>query len=274
MTLFLIDGHAIAYRSYYALIRNPLTNSSGENTSAVYGFVRLILRLLEKYSPDHIVVTFDSEEETGRHQQYEEYKANRDPMPDELQHQIPIIEDLMKALGVPVLFAPGYEADDIIATLTREAEKDGLDVRIISSDKDLFQLLSKKVKMIRPSKGNDLEDEAGPEYLKKRFGLKPSQIIDLLAMMGDSADNIPGVKGIGEKTALALLEKYGSLDEILQNAEEIEPAHVSRKISEGREDAIFSKSLVELVDVPLETGYAGMIKRDMDEEKVTEILLD
>ncbi|MCK4538634.1 MAG: DNA polymerase I [Candidatus Krumholzibacteria bacterium] len=274
MTLFLIDGHAIAYRSYYALIRNPLTNSRGENTSAVYGFVRLILRLLEKYAPDHIAVTFDSEEETGRHQQYEEYKANREPMPDDMQHQIPVIVELMEALGVPVLFAPGYEADDIIATLAKEAENDGLDVRIISSDKDLFQLLSDRVKMIRPSKGNDLEDETGPEYLKKRFGLKPSQIGDLLAMMGDSADNIPGVKGIGEKTALSLLVKYGSLDEVLRKAEEIEPAHVSRKISEGKEEAIFSRTLVELVDVPLDMGYRDMVKSDMDEEKVTEILLD
>ncbi|HSG27638.1 MAG TPA: hypothetical protein VLA34_04095, partial [Candidatus Krumholzibacterium sp.] len=156
MTLFLIDGHAIAYRSYFALIRNPLTNSRGENTSAVFGFTRLVLRLLEKYSPDLIAVAFDTGEATQRHEAFEDYKANREEMPDEMRDQIPVIFDMLEALAIPVLTAPGYEADDIIATLARQAEADGHDVRIISSDKDLFQLLSDRVKMIRPTKSTDL----------------------------------------------------------------------------------------------------------------------
>ncbi len=274
MTIFLVDGHAIAYRSYYAFIRNPLTNSRGENTSAVFGFVRLILRLLEKYAPDHLVVAFDSEEETGRHQQYAQYKANRVAMPEDMRPQIPVIVDMLKAMGLPVLMAPGYEADDIIATIALQAAGDGLDVRIVSSDKDLFQLLGDRVKMIRPSKGNDLENEIGPEYLRERFGLTPDQIVDLLAMMGDSSDNIPGINGVGEKTALKLLHEYGTLDKVIENADRIQPAHIGRKIVEGKNDAIFSRELIKLVDVPMEFRYDSLVRKETDEGRLTELLLE
>jgi DNA polymerase-1 len=274
VTIFLVDGHAIAYRSYYAFIRNPLTNSRGENTSAVYGFIRVILRLMEKYAPDRLVVVFDSEEETGRHQQYEQYKANRTAMPDDMRPQIPIIKEVLEAMGLPVLAAPGYEADDIIATIALKAADEGFDVRIVSSDKDLFQLLGDHVRMIRPSKGNDLEDEIGPEYLRERFGLSPAQIVDLLAMMGDSSDNITGIKGIGEKTALKLLQEYGTLDRVIENAESIKPAHVGRKIVEGKEDALFSRELVKLASVPMEFSYDSLVRRGQDETKLTGILLE
>ena len=232
MALFLIDGHAIAYRSYYAFIHNPLTNARGENTSAVYGFLRTVLQLNDRYKPEMLVCVFDSEEETERHREYPEYKAHREEMPDDLSPQFPVITDMLEAMGIPVVIKPGYEADDIIATLTREAEAKGVDVRIVTGDKDLFQLLSDHVRIIRPGKGTNLTDVAGPELVAEKYGLRPDQVADLLALMGDSADNIPGVKGIGEKTALKLLHDFGSLDAIFEKSAEIEPAHVRRKIEE------------------------------------------
>ncbi len=274
MALFLIDGHAIAYRSYYAFIRDPLTNSRGENTSAVFGFVRLILRLLDKFEPERIAVVFDSEEETERHVKYSEYKANREPMPDDMESQFPIILELLNSLGIPVVVNPGYEADDIIATLARDAASDGMDVRIVSNDKDLFQLLNDRIRMIRLGKGTDFSDEIGPEYLEKRFGLKPEQIVDFLAMMGDSADNIPGIRGVGEKTALKLLHQYGNFDAIIEKAEEISPGHIRKKIIDGKAQGLFSRELVELMDVPLEVSAMDLDTFERNNEKLTEILID
>jgi DNA polymerase-1 len=274
MALFLIDGHAIAYRSYFAFIRNPLTNSRGENTSAVYGFLRTVLQLTDRYDPEMLVCVFDSEEETGRHREYSDYKANREEMPDDLSPQFPVIVEMLEAMGIPVVVKPGYEADDIIATLAGEAEASGMDVRIVSGDKDLFQLLSDRVRIIRPGKGTNLADVSGPDMVAEKYGLRPDQIVDLLSLMGDSADNIPGVKGIGEKTALKLLRDFGSLDEIFERSGEIEPAHVRRKIEEGREDALMSRNLVTLIDVPLDVTFDQLGKRERDDEALLDMLLD
>ncbi len=274
MALFLIDGHAIAYRSYFAFIRNPLTNSRGENTSAVYGFLRTVLQLVERYDPEMLVCVFDSEEETGRHREYSDYKANREEMPDDLSPQFPVIVEMLEAMGIPVVVKPGYEADDIIATLAGEAETSGMDVRIVSGDKDLFQLLSDRVRIIRPGKGTNLADVSGPDMVARKYGLRPDQIVDLLALMGDSVDNIPGVKGIGEKTALKLLQDFGSLDAIFERSGEIEPAHVRRKIEAGREDALMSRDLVTLIDVPLDVTIDQLGKRERDDEALLDMLLD
>jgi DNA polymerase-1 len=274
MTLFLIDGHALAYRSYYAFIRNPLTNSKGENTSAVFGFLRVLLLLLRKFDPEYLAVVFDSGEETERHREFSEYKANREEMPDEMESQFPWIIEAVEALGIAVIEQPGYEADDVIATLAREAERDGNEVRIITADKDLFQLLSSKVKIIRPGKGTSLEDEIGPEYVKKRFGLSPSQVADLLALMGDSSDNIPGVKGIGEKTALKLLHEFGSLSEIMERVDEIEPSHVREKIESGVDDASLSKELVTLMDVPLDLALADLAPGERRDDELADLLIE
>ncbi len=274
MALFLIDGHAIAYRSYYAFIRDPLTNSRGENTSAVYGFLRTVLQLVERYDPEMLACVFDSEEETGRHREYSDYKANREEMPDDLSPQFPVIVEMLEAMGIPVIVKPGYEADDIIATLAGEAEASGMDVRIVSGDKDLFQLLSDRVRIIRPGKGTNLADVAGPDMVAEKYGLRPDQVVDLLALMGDSVDNIPGVKGIGEKTALKLLRDFGSLDAILERSREIEPAHVRGKIEEGREDALMSRNLVTLIDVPLDITFDQLGKGERDEAALLDMLLD
>ena len=274
MALFLIDGHAIAYRSYYAFIHNPLTNARGENTSAVYGFLRTVLQLIDHYDPEMLACVFDSEEETGRHRDYSDYKAHREEMPDDLSPQFPVIVEMLEAMGIPVVVKPGYEADDIIATLAREAEASGMDVRIITGDKDLFQLLSDRVRIIRPGKGTNLKDVAGPEMVRERYGLRPDQVVDLLALMGDSADNIPGVRGIGEKTALKLLRDFDSLDALLERSGEIEPAHVRRKIEEGREDALMSKGLVTLIEVPLDITFDQLENGERDEAALLDLLLD
>ncbi len=274
MSFFIIDGHAIAYRSYYAFIRNPLVNSKGENTSAVYGFIRVLLQIMKKENPEGLVCVFDSSEDTQRHKDFPEYKAQREEMPDDMSSQLPVIFDLLDALGIPVVAVPGFEADDIIATFAKEAAEEGKDVRIVTGDKDLFQLLSDRIRIIRPGKGTNLTDNIGPEYLGKKYGLKPDQIVDFLSLMGDSSDNIPGVKGIGEKTALKLLHEYGSLDAILENSSSVEPAHVRKKIEEGKDAALFSRGLVTLVDVPLEPACRDIKRGAPDEERLTKILLD
>ncbi|MCD6379836.1 DNA polymerase I [bacterium] len=274
MNLILVDGHAIAYRSYYAFIRNPLTNSRGENTSALYGFTRVILQILKRYNPEYMAVVFDSGKPTDRHRIFPDYKANREKMPEDLSRQISQLYDLVKAFGISVWAVDGYEADDIMATIAGMASDRQMDVKIVTGDKDLFQILSDKIHLIRPGKGTNLSDQIGPEYLRERFALTPSQITDFLALMGDSADNIPGVKGIGEKTALKLLGEFGSLMNILNKSEEIKSKHIRDKIESGKEDALFSKKLVELVNVPGNFELEKMKVEAFDNEKLTEMLFN
>ncbi|MDD3642979.1 MAG: DNA polymerase I [Candidatus Krumholzibacteria bacterium] len=273
-TLFLIDGHAIAYRAYYAFIRNPLIDSKGRNTSAAFGFLRVVLQILQRYHPTLMACVFDSEEETDRHREYGGYKAQREEMPDEMADQFPLIFELLEALGIPVAVMPGYEADDIIATLARRAEASGDDVRIVSGDKDLFQLLSDRVRVIRPSSGSGIDEDEGPEMVRAKYGLEPGQIVDLLSLMGDSVDNIPGVRGIGEKTALKLMHEFGSLDAILERSAEIAPDHVRRKIEEGRESALRSRELVTLREVPVTISPEDLEIGRPDEDRLLDLLVD
>ncbi len=273
MNLILVDGHAIAYRSYYAFIRNPLTNSRGENTSALYGFTKVLMQILKGYNPEYLAVVFDSDKPTGRSKIFPEYKANREKMPEDLARQIPLLHDLVKAFGIFVCAVPGYEADDILATIAGIASRRQIDVKIVTGDKDLFQILSDRVRLIRPGKGANLSDQVGPEYIQERYGLTPAQITDFLALMGDSADNIPGVKGIGEKTALKLLGEFGSLENILDKTEDIESVHVSSKIESGREEAVFSRKLVELINVPENFELEKMKVKGFDPGELAEMLL-
>jgi len=272
-TLFLIDGHALAYRAYFALIRNPLLNSKGDNTSAAFGFTRMLLLLIKKYNPTHVAVVFDSEEETQRHRDFPDYKANREEMPDDMQKQLPWILEITEALGIKVLVEPGLEADDIIATLARKAETQGYNVKIVTGDKDFFQLLSKQVHIIRPSKGTSLEDEIGPDYPDRRFGIKSSQVVDLLALMGDSSDNIPGVRGIGEKTAVKLLSEFHSLKEIYDNLDRVTPESLRKKLIEGKDDAFLSYDLVQLKDVPVPIELDELKREDVDENSLVDIFV-
>jgi len=221
-SLYLIDAMSLAYRAHYIFISRPLINSKGQNTSAAYGFTNSLLKLIEDHSIEHAAVVFDEgEEDTFRKEIYEDYKAHRDPPPDELLENIPYIKEIVQALDIPVLEVPGVEADDVIGTLATQAEEDGAEVVIVSPDKDFKQLLSDKVSIYKPAKGDqDFEIKTG-ETFREENGLAPAQFIDMLALMGDDSDNVPGVYGIGPKTAQKLLREYHSVEALIEHADEL-----------------------------------------------------
>jgi DNA polymerase I len=271
--LFIVDGHALAYRAYFAFIRNPLVNSKGENTGAVYGFLRMLLLLIRKYEPRYLAVVFDSGEETARHREFAAYKAHRPAMPDEMAEQLPVIFEATEALGIKMIVEPGIEADDLIASLARKANAAGLDATIVTGDKDFLQLLSDHIRIIRPEKGTALEEGIGPEFCRERFGLEPERVIDLLSLMGDSSDNIPGVRGIGEKTALKLLHDFGSLDAVYERLDEVKPEHVREKLRSGAESARLSRELVTLRDVDVEFSLPALAVGAPEPRRLTDLLL-
>ncbi|MDR1785750.1 MAG: DNA polymerase I [Spirochaetaceae bacterium] len=242
--LYVLDSYALIYRSYFAFISRPLTNSRGQNVSAVHGFFRFLKSALDRYKPGYIAAAFDSRTPTFRHQMYGGYKATRQKAPEDLHAQVPVIEDILQALGVPALSCEGFEADDVIAAVSRLCVQAGMGCRILSGDKDLMQLLGPQVDMLRSDKtgGWEVVDEGS---VLAEWGVTPAQMLDLLSLSGDSADNIPGVPGVGDKTAAKLLGTYGSLDNIYAHADEI-PGAMGKKIREGRESAYFSKSLIAL----------------------------
>ncbi|MBO7093403.1 MAG: DNA polymerase I, partial [Spirochaetia bacterium] len=249
-TYFILDGYSLIYKSYFAFIRNPMMNPKGENSSAVFGFFRTLFSLFDRYNPEYFLVTLDSLTPTFRHEMYPEYKATRDKTPEDLHAQIPRIEAILKALGITALRKNGFEADDIIATYAKKCQDEDSQCRIITGDKDLLQLVSDNVKVIRYSK--DDYNEMDRDGVFKEWGVWPEQILDYLALCGDSADNIPGVKGIGPKGAVTLLQTYGNIDSIYENIENIKGANKT-KLEAGKEDCLLSRKLVELRnDVPLE----------------------
>ena len=251
--LFIIDGYAILYRAHFALVRNPLITSYGLHTSALYGFINQILKLIKSESPEFLVCAFDSKEKTFRHDMYDKYKSNRPPMPEELQIQLPHLWEILKIMNIPILKKPGVEADDIIGTIAVDADKQGLQTFIVSGDKDFMQLINDQIFMYSPGT-RKLPNPTiyTPDKVEEKWGLPPSKIIDLLGLMGDSADNIPGVAGVGEKTAVKLLKKYGSLESALENADNITNKRVHNGLKEGVKNAKLSKKLATiLTDVDL-----------------------
>lgn len=242
--LFLLDGYGLIFRSYFAFIRNPLRNPEGRNTSAIFGFFRSLFSILNEHSPGYFVVALDSTTPTHRHKAYADYKATRDRSPDELKEQIPIIEEILTVLGVPTLRVDGYEADDIIATLAETSRKTGRECFIVSSDKDLLQLVDGPVKVLRPADGSYREMDRDGVF--EAWGVYPEQILDYLSLVGDSSDNVPGVKGIGAKTAVSLLNEYGTLDGIFDHLDDISSSSQREKLSEGRESAGLSRNLITL----------------------------
>ncbi|MDD5672982.1 MAG: DNA polymerase I [Chitinivibrionales bacterium] len=247
--LYILDGHALAYRSYYAMIKNPLTNAKGQPTGAVYAFVNYLLKLLEDYKCPYIAAVFDSPTPTFREKLYVEYKANRVEMPDDLKSQIPLILKSAELLGAPVVQKAGFEADDIIAYLTQEALKEDFFVSLVTRDKDLMQLVGEKVRMLAPETGGGFTT-FGPNEVKAKMGVLPNQIRDLLALMGDASDNIPGVPGIGEKTAVKILEKAGDIDTLLKDPGIINNPKLADKIAEHKKDLEISRTLATLaVDI-------------------------
>ena len=248
--LMLIDGNSILYRAFFAL--PPLTHSSGMQTNAVYGFANMLLKVLEQEKPTHILVAFDADKETFRHEGFAEYKAGREKTPPELSQQFPLLKELLAAFSIRTYELPGYEADDIIGTLSRLAEEEGRQVVVVTGDKDLLQLVSDRVTVLLTRKGVSETDKYTPADVQARYGLAPRQIIDLKGLMGDASDNIPGVPGVGEKTALKLLHEFGSVENLLANTASLK-GKLRENIEQHAESARMSKQLATIFrDVPLD----------------------
>ncbi|KZZ85942.1 DNA polymerase I [Bacillus sp. SJS] len=241
--LVLIDGNSIAYRAFFAL--PLLNNDKGVHTNAIYGFTMILMRILEEEQPTHMLVAFDAGKTTFRHKTYSEYKGGRQKTPPELSEQFPFIHELLDVYKIPRYQLENYEADDIIGTLSKHAEKDGFDVKIISGDKDLTQLASEHVTISITKKGITEVDSYTPEFVKEKYGLTPDQIIDMKGLMGDSSDNIPGVQGIGEKTAIKLLKEYGTVENVLESLDQLK-GKLKERLETHRDDAIMSKELATI----------------------------
>lgn len=273
-TLVLVDGSSLAFRMFYALFSMGLRSSTGVPTGALYGFFNAIFDLIEKHKPAMLAVCFDRDEVTFRKEQYEEYKANRQEMPDDLKKQWPLIKEGVQMLGIPLYELPGFEADDVIGTVAKDAEKRGIRVDILTGDKDAFQLVSDidgDVQVLMPpSRGGGLVTYRRAEVFEK-MGVWPEQIIDYKALCGDSSDNIPGVKGIGPKTAVDLLTQYKTLDGIYEHVEELKSKSVKGKLTEGRDIAYKSQMLATIkLDVPLDFDFAHCRLDSLDTSKATE----
>lgn len=270
--LFLIDGSALFYRSYFAFIRTPLINSKGENTNASFGFANYLMQILYEEKPDYLAVVFDTKAPTFRHEMYPDYKANREAMPEEMAGQYPMVRDVTTAFGVPILEKDGFEADDIMGTLARQAEKEGILTYLATGDKDMMQLITPRVKMysMRPGKASEVMDEA---YVAENLGLRVDQIIDYMALTGDSSDNIPGVPKVGPKTAQKLLAEYDTLENIYDNLENISGKALKTNLSENRDKADLSRKLVIIdTDVPIDVTVGDLARRPVDLDRVLPIL--
>ena len=245
--LVLIDGHSILNRAFFGL--PDLTNSQGLHTNAVYGFLNILFKILEEEKPNYLAVAFDVKAPTFRHQMFEEYKGTRKPMADELRQQVPVMKEMLTKMGVPIVELPGFEADDLIGTLSVMGEKQGMEVSVVSGDRDLLQLATDHVQIRIPKTkktGTEIENYYAKDVLE-RYSVSPKEFIDVKALMGDTSDNIPGVPGIGEKTATALIEKYKSIEAVRENATEVKPPRAANNIVEYWEQAVMSKELATII---------------------------
>lgn len=271
MKLFLIDAYALIYRSYYAFLKNPRINSKGMNTSAIFGFVNSLEDVLKRENPTHIAVGFDPSGPTFRHEAFENYKAQREETPEVIRQSVPIIKDIIGAYNIPILEVPRYEADDVIGTIAKQAAREGFDVYMMTPDKDYGQLVEEHIYMYRPRFGGDYEIMGVPEVLQKYGLTSTDQVIDLLGLMGDSSDNIPGCPGVGEKTAQKLLTEFGSIENLLANTDKLKGAQ-KKKVEENAEQIRFSKFLATIkTDVPIRFDAALCIREKPDQERLTKI---
>ncbi len=270
--LFLLDAYALIYRSYYAFIKNPRINSKGLNTSAIVGFVNTLQEVLTKEQPTYLGVAFDPHGPTFRSEAYPEYKAQREATPEDIRKAVPIIKDLLKAWNIPILQVDGYEADDVIGTLATKAGEQGVTTYMLTPDKDYGQLVKENVFIFRPRHGGGYET-MGPEEVKQKYGIpSTSAVIDLLALMGDSADNFPGCPGVGEKTAVKLLNEFGSIEQLLNRTSELKGA-LKTKIEEHVDDIKMSYFLATIkTDVPIELNFDELKISEPDEEKLGQLM--
>ncbi|MCB0428746.1 MAG: DNA polymerase I [Flavobacteriales bacterium] len=273
--LFLLDAMALIYRAYFAFSKNPRVNSRGMNTSASFGFTTTLLDLLQKEKPTHIAIAFDTAAPTTRHEDFTAYKANREAMPEDIGNALPWIEKIAEGFRIPVLKADGYEADDIIGTLARRAEKEGFDVYMVTPDKDFAQLVTDKIHIYKPARfGNGAEIWGIPEVLKN-FGVKePLQVIDILGLWGDQVDNIPGIPGVGEKTAKDLIGKYDSIENLISHAGELK-GKLKERVETHADQALMSKKLATIItDVPVPFDPEDLQLEAPDEEQLTQVFAE
>ena len=262
--VFLIDGMALIYRSYYAMIRNPLVSSSGQPTSSIYGFIRSLLKLIKNENPKYISIILDTKAKTFRHKMYSEYKATRKPMPDDLSEQIPILYEIFDLLNISVYKKDGFEADDLIGTISNHFRKKNINTYIYSSDKDLMQLVCDNVFVYSPGNSFVKEKLYNSNEVSSKWGVAPNQIIDYLSLVGDASDNIPGVKGVGSKTAVKLIDKYNNIDEIYSSVNSLDNERMKNKLIDSKKNAYLSK---KLVTIDLDVNIAFKLS-DMNVDKL------
>lgn len=273
--VFLLDAFALVFRAYYALIRNPRITSKGKNTNAQFGFTNALVELITKQKPSHMAVCFDTSAPTERHTDFADYKANRQETPEDISAAVPDIKKIIEAFNIPIIAIDGYEADDVIGTLSKQGEKAGYEVYMMTPDKDYGQLVSDKVKIYKPAyQGNDVEIMGPAEVCAKWNISDVSQVVDMLGMMGDAVDNIPGIPGVGEKTAAKFLAEYGSLENTLANADNIKGA-MGEKVRKGKEMALLSKKLATIItNVPVEFHEEDFKLKEWNKEKLKEIFAE
>jgi DNA polymerase-1 len=270
--LYLLDAYALIFRGYFAFIKNPRINSKGMDTSAIMGFMNALMDVIKREKPDHLAVAFDKGGSDYRYEMYQEYKAHRDETPEAIKIAVPYIQELLKAMHIPIMEKAGFEADDLIGTLAKQAEKEGYKVFMVTPDKDFAQLVSENIFMYKPARmGNDIEIWGIPEVLEKFEIERPEQVIDFLGMMGDAADNIPGLPGVGEKTAKKFLKEYGSMENLLANTHQLKGA-IKDKIEANAELGLLSKKLATiLLDCPVEFNAEDFELSKPDVEKTDEL---
>lgn len=273
--IYLVDGMSLVFRAYHAMQRTNLRSPSGEPTFALFGFTNILTALLEKEKPEYLAVVFDTAEPTFRHDLFTDYKANRDAFPDDLAPQLPKIKELLDALNIPRIELDGYEADDIIGTISVKESSNGNEVICLTNDKDYYQLVNDKIKIYKPSRlSNEDFDIVTTEKVFEKFGVSPEKVIDVLAIIGDSVDNVPGVKGVGEKTAIPLIQKFGSLEALYDNIDAIEKESLRKKLEENKQNAFLSKELVTIdTNVPIEINLENLKVKPPDFEKLDKFFL-
>jgi DNA polymerase-1 len=270
--LYLLDAYALIYRAYYAFLKNPRINSKGENTSAILGFVNTLEEVIQKEQPTHLGVAFDPSGGTFRHEAYPEYKAQREETPEAIRFAVPIIKRLLQAYNIPILEEPGYEADDVIGTLAHQANQQGIDTYMMTPDKDYGQLVTEHVKMYRPAVGKNAEEILGPAEVSQKWGISsPTQVIDILGLMGDAVDNIPGCPGVGEKTASKLVQDFGSIENLIQNTDKLKGA-LKEKVENNIEQIKTSKWLATIkTDVPIQLDMEKLKVEEPNQEALQKI---
>ena len=270
--LFLLDAYALIFRSYYAFIKNPRITSYGLNTNAIFGFTTTLLEVLEKHDPTHIAVCFDHKSENIRKKEYPLYKANRDETPEDIKRSEPFIRQIIDAFNIPIIEKEGYEADDVIVTMATKAEKEGFVTYMMTPDKDFGQAVTENILIFKPARGGNAPEIMGPEEVCKKFGLNETkQIIDYLGMMGDAVDNIPGIPGVGAKTASKLLLEYGSMENLYENTNKIK-GKLREKIENNKEQAFLSKHLAKIItDVPVTFDETDLLREDPNKEEINKL---